>query len=148
MTEPAAENAALARRYLYDVVAAGDPDAAELFLAPDAEVHGPDLGTVADGWPAGADGPVSVDVRDVVSAGDRVAVRAVVSGDHRAAPGRFRPPTGRFEVAQGWFCRVEDGRIAELWALPDGLGLLSQLGALPTRPERRHGHDTESDPDS
>jgi predicted ester cyclase len=41
-------------------------------------------------------------------------------------------PTGRsFEIACAWFCRIENDRIAEIWSLPDGLGPLTQLDAVP-----------------
>lgn len=56
-------------------------------------------------------------------------------------------PTGRsFEVAYAWFCRIQNGRIAEIRSLPDGLGLMEQIGALPEGFLRRSlsqptGHD-------
>jgi hypothetical protein len=47
-------------------------------------------------------------------------------------------PTGKsFTITYAWFCRIADGRIAEVWSLPNGLGLLQQLDALPEPPSDR-----------
>lgn len=147
MTTSADENAALARRFLADVVAAVDRSAADAFLAEDVVIHDPVFGAWAAGPPATAYGDVEVDVRDLVAAGDRVAVRGIVRGSRRAAPVHHPDADGWFEVAQSWFYRVERGRITELWRLPDGLGLLRQLGAQPTPTIGRDGHDMETDSD-
>jgi len=102
MTDTTAENAALVRRFLTDVVARGDTDAAAAFVTED--------------------------------------VRATVTGSHRESLVDLAPTGESFEIAYAWFCRIEDGRIAEIRSLPDGLGLLRQLGALsergPTETER------------
>lgn len=146
MTTPEA-NAALARRYLADVVAADDRSASESFLATDAAIHDPVFGGGRGRGSPSAYGDVEVDVRDLVAAGDRVAVRGVVRGSARSGPDGVPDDGGRFTVAQSWFCRVEHGRIIELWRLPDGLGLARQLGILPEPTFGRDGHDTEADSD-
>lgn len=145
MASTADENASLARRYLADVVAAGDRSAADAFLAADASIHDPVFGTGEPGWPAPAYSAIEVDVLDVVATAERVAVRGIVRGSHRATPGGLDPVDGQFEVTQSWFCRVERGRIAELWRLPDGLSLARQLGALPDLTIGRNGHGPETD---
>lgn len=147
MTTSADENAALARRFLADVVAAEDRSAAEAFLAEDVVIHDPVFGAGAAGPPVSAYGDVEVEVRDLVAAGDRVAVRGIVRGPPRAAPVHQADAEGWFEVAQSWFYRVERGRITELWRLPDGLGLHRQLGAHPAPTIEGDGHDTETDSD-
>lgn len=147
MTTSADENAALARRFLADVVGAEDRSAADAFLAEDVVIHDPVFGAGAPGPPPTAYGDVEVDVRDLIAAGDRVAVRGIVRGPYRAAPLDHPDAEGWFEVAQSWFCRVERGRITELWRLPDGLGLFRQLGAHPTPTIGRDGHDAETDSD-
>lgn len=132
MTTAADENAALARRYLADVVASDDPEATSAFLADGARVHDLVFDGPTRGWPTAGD-EMEIDIRAVVATQDRAAVRGVVRGRSAVA-------AGDYEVAGAWFFRIEDGRIAELWSLPDGLGLLSQTGALP-----RSTVDTESD---
>lgn len=145
MTSTADENAALARRYLADVVAADDRSPADAFLAAEPSIHDPVFGAAVAGWPSPAYSSIEVDVRDLVATADRVAVRGIVRGSHRTPPVSGPNADGRFEVAQSWFCRVEDGRIAELWRLPDGLSLARQLGALPVSTIGRDGCGTETD---
>jgi predicted ester cyclase len=72
------------------------------------------------------------EIADIVADGDLVAVRAPFSGIHQ---GEFFgiPATGR-RVAIGsiHMCRVANGRIVEHWGNSDDLGMLRQLGAIPT----------------
>lgn len=80
-------------------------------------------------------GDLEIDIEDLVAEDDLVAVRATMRGVH-AGPLMDLEPTGEaFEMAYMWFYRIDDGQIAELWSLPDGLGLLQQLGALDGGPE-------------
>lgn len=70
-------------------------------------------------------------VEELVGDGDRVVARVVGRGTHR---GEFMgiPATGRtVELVSVNIDRIIDGRIAERWLLPDTLGLLRQLGAIP-----------------
>lgn len=137
MGTTAEENAALVRRFLLDVVAGGDIDATDAFLAEGLVDHhlvfgsGEREGMMALGWRVLAGADVAIDIDDVVAADDRVAVRATVIGAHRESLIDLAPTGQTFEITYVWFCRLEDGRIAETWSLPDGLGLLRQLGALP-----------------
>lgn len=134
-TEP--ENAALVRRFLLDVVAGGDVDAVDALLADDLtdrnlvfEDDGCEA-VLTFGWRVLAGADIDVTIEDVVAASDRVAVRVTITGTHRESLVDLAPTGRSFEIAHAWFCRVEDGRIAEIWSLPDGLGLLQQLGAIP-----------------
>lgn len=136
------ENAALVRRFLTDVVAGGDIDAVPIFLTEDAVDHDLVFGAsrrweaVTDlGWRALVGTTVSVD--DVVATDDRVAVRATVTGTHRESLLAPTPTGESFEIACAWFCRIDDGRIAEIWTLPDALGLVQQLDAIPELPSNR-----------
>jgi steroid delta-isomerase-like uncharacterized protein len=75
-------------------------------------------------------------IEDIVTEGDRGAMRLSLAGTHR---GSFRgvPPTGKpFVLTQMIFIRVKDGRKAELWEDHDELGLWYQLSAKLTDPER------------
>lgn len=70
---------------------------------------------------------------EVVAAEDCVAVRFRYTGTHEAEflgiPASGRP----FELEGGAFCRLDDdGRIAAHWVYADTLGLMRQLGAVPT----------------
>lgn len=138
MTTTPRENAALVRRFLTDVVSGGDTDAVSAFLTDDVSDHdlvfgdgGDRTGATAVGWRVLAGADVSIDVEDVVASEDEVAVRGTVSGSHRESLIDLAPTGTSFEIAAAWFCRIDDGRIAEIWSLPDGLGLMQQLGAIP-----------------
>ena len=68
-------------------------------------------------------------VEDQLAEGDRVMIRYRGQGTHR---GEFLgiPATGqRIDYTGMLLLRLEGGRIAALWANPDQLGLLQQLGA-------------------
>lgn len=142
------ENAALVRRFLTDVVGSGDTDAVSVFLADDVVVHnlvfGDDrrrAGATALGWKVLAAADVEVEIVDVVASVERVAVRASVTGTHSESLMDLAPTGASFEIAAVWICRIEDGRIAEIWSLPDGLGLMNQLGAIPDLPSTRWQRD-------
>ena len=63
--------------------------------------------------------------------GDKVVTRWTCSGTHK---GEFMgiPPTGvQFSVKGGNIYHFRDGKISELWATLDDLGLLQQLGVIP-----------------
>lgn len=132
------ENAALVRRFLIDIVAGGDIDAVDAFVSEDVVDHnlvfedgseGQAVTTL--GWKILAAADVDIDIEDVVATGERVAVRATVTGTHRESLMDLAPTGETFEIAYVWFCRIDEGEIIEIWSLPDGLGLMQQLGAIP-----------------
>jgi predicted ester cyclase len=142
MTTTQQENAALVRRFLTDVVAGGDVDAIDAFVSEDVAEH--DL-VFRDGRTREetdvtghsvlpAVGDVELDIEELVAADDAVAVRATVSGTHRGSLLDLAPTGETFEIAYAWFYRIEHGQIAEVWSLPDGLGLVQQLDATPGEP--------------
>ena len=66
--------------------------------------------------------------------GDLVATRFTSSGTH-TGPFQGVAPTGRKLSWTGIVIdRVQDGRIVESWGNWDMVGMLQQLGAIPTRP--------------
>lgn len=68
-----------------------------------------------------------------VAEGDLVATRVVLSAAHARGPFMGVPPSGRpVRVAGMSFERVTDGKIRERHVAFDRLGLLRQLGLLPT----------------
>lgn len=140
MTTPR-ENAALVRRFLSDVIVGGDTSAVDALLAADVADHNLVFGSGQNrtslttlGWRILAGADVDVEIDDLVATGDRVAVRATVTGAHEESLMDLAPTGRPFEITYVWFCRVEAGRIAEIWSFPDGLGLLQQIGALPQPP--------------
>ena len=145
------ERTAHVRHFLTDVVSDRDLNALEAFVTEDLDAH--DL-VFGDGGRSKAGSvhtmgqavlgmatDVAVTVDDLVADGDVVAVRATVRGDQERSLLTPAAPEGPFEVPCVWFFRFEGDRIAELWSLPDGLGLVQQVGVLDAGP----GHSQSND---
>lgn len=140
----AERNKELVRRFFAEVLNEGNLDRIDALVTPDYRLHAvgfPDpmdreahKGFVATIRAAFPDWRESVE--EIVAEGDRVVARVVGRGAHR---GEFMgiPATGRqVEVVSVNIDRIADGRIAERWLLPDTLGLLRQIDAVPaTRQE-------------
>lgn len=132
------ENAALVREFLTSVVASGDTDALGIFLSEDASdrrpVGDPGVGTDPVGagyWRALATTDIRITVDDVVTADETVAVRGRLTRCHSASVHDSDPIRHPFEIGVAWFCRIENGHIAETWSLPDGQWLMAQLDVPP-----------------
>ena len=71
-------------------------------------------------------------VEDLIAEGDRVVVRYTVRGTQRGdLPGV--PASNRAgEIAVMEEYRLANGKIVEQWVVADMLGLMQQLGAIPT----------------
>ena len=72
---------------------------------------------------------------DLIADGDKVVARLQLRGTH-SGPFAGRPATGT-EARWGSIriYRVADGKVVETWAMQDRLGLLQQLGAVPSGSE-------------
>lgn len=69
----------------------------------------------------------SEDITHIVAEGDLVVIHYVSSGTNQG-PWLGEPPTGRrVQVHEVSIFRIDEGRIAEQWLLPDLLGLQRQL---------------------
>lgn len=134
------EHKALARRFgqvwspggqaIVDQLAA--PDLTVFYPALREPLHGPEafkqlLGTFYTAFPN-----AQVTISELIAEGDTVASRWRMHGTHQ---GDFRgiPPTGRAVAWTGiTILRIKDGKIVEESGESDALGLLQQLGVLPT----------------
>jgi len=131
-------NKDVARRFI-DEVFGGDKQAVDELVADDFVPHswGPmppgrePLKQAIDRVYAGlSDHRMTID--DIVAEGDRVAVRLRSNARHT---GTFMgiPATGReYEITETHLLRIRDGQVAEHWRDADMLGLMRQLGALPS----------------
>ena len=71
-------------------------------------------------------------VEEQLGEGDRVVSRSTWQGTHQG-PFMGIPPTGRQVTVAAWTMdRVADGKIAESRIIMDLVGLLQQVGAIPT----------------
>jgi len=76
---------------------------------------------------------LALTVEFTITEEDKVAVRWTATGTHS---GDFRgiPPTGKpINIAGVAIYRVAGGKIVEGWSQPDTLGLLQQIGVIPSR---------------
>ena len=132
------QNEAVVRRFfeecindkaLHVVDALFSPDyvnyAATPDISPDLQGYKKRIAYMLSGFP-----DLHVEIEDVFSAGDRVAIRVTASGTHKgdymglSATGKHAKwtATGIYQVA--------DGRIVQRWENRDDLGLMQQLGAV------------------
>ena len=133
-----ADNAGIVRELFELGLSGGDTAVVDRLVAPEVEFSQPGvprgregLGLIVEldndafaGW--------SYDLEDVLADGERVAVRWTARGRHENTY-LGEGPTGR-EVAQTGLTllRLRDGVVTQIWSQPDSLGLLQQLGVVPT----------------
>jgi steroid delta-isomerase-like uncharacterized protein len=141
----AAENEALLRRWFEEVWNKGRVDAIDEMMTADCIAHG--LGDTQTVGPAafkafhaqfrGAFPDIKITLEDVVSQGDRAAVRFTIQathgGDHLGVPASGK----RVNTAAMSFVRCRNGQIAEGWNVVDMLGVMQQIGAIPPSPATR-----------
>ena len=73
---------------------------------------------------------VKFTIEDQVAEGDKVVMRYTITGTHK---GEFQgiAPTGKsIQITGMAIHRIANGKIVEIWANWDALGLLQQLGAV------------------
>jgi steroid delta-isomerase-like uncharacterized protein len=136
------KNKALYRRWFEEVVTGGNLAVADELLAHNYILHFPGMPGPVDR--AGHKQLVTMfrtafpdwieTVDDVIAENDKVVVRVTGTGTHKAD---FQgiPATGRTVKAAGvGIGRMAQGRIAEAWGFYDAMGMMQQLGAIPSAP--------------
>ena len=145
------ENEALAFRFFQEVSNEGNLDLLDEILSPDFVDHNP-----LPGAPSGPEGAkqfvammhtafpdMHVSIDDIIATGDKVVVRVTAAGTHLGFLGQKQngmadldmpgSPTGRHaswtEIHIG---RIADGKVVEHWYNVDVLGMLMQLGLIPS----------------
>ena len=135
------QNKAVVLRAVGQVWNRGDYDSLDDLVASDIVIHSPTPGGDIHG-PEGlrqfygalraAFPDLHFTIEDQVAAGDRVVTRWTARARHT---GVFQgiPPTGRqVRMAGIDIDRLADGKVVECWPVMDELGLLQQLGVVPT----------------
>ena len=131
---------AIHRRYNDEVINQGNLDLIDEIFTPNyvdhahasPELHGPAglkqfLTTFRTAFPDG-----HFTVEDRLVDGNRLVARWTMRGTHHGAFGGL-PPTGKAVTITGIAIhRFVDDKIEESWDYYDALGLLQQLGAMPT----------------
>jgi predicted ester cyclase len=134
------QNEALSRRFFEEVCNERRLEVADEIISPDHVFHEPQTPISAPG-PQGVKDAVRIyqegldgrwDVKDVMSDGDRVVTRWVGHGVHNSELMGIAPTGREIHVDAITIHRIADGRIAEDWTVWDALGLLQQLGVVPS----------------
>lgn len=135
------ENKAVVRRLIEEVVNTGNLGAAEELYAPDyaprdapvsGDARGPEAATPLLAAYRAAYPDFRMTVEDQVAEGDRVATRYVARGTHEGEIMGVPPTHNRFEVSGICIHRVVGGKIVEDWWQANELGVLLQLGIIPS----------------
>ena len=132
---------AIVRRYIEQVLNEQRHDLVEEFLTDNIELHGSGLPPgleVVKQWLASfttafPDGYTTIE--DMVAEEDRVVTRTIFNGAHHA---EFQgiPATGKTVSIPGiTMFRMDNGKIAEGWLVSDNLGMMQQLGVVPSPQE-------------
>src|SRR4028119_13343 len=135
-------NKDLARRFMEEVYNKGNADFIDEVVASDYVAHDP---TSPEGTGGGADGAtrfvemyrsafpdLQMTVEDSIAEGDKVVTRWTARGTHQGELMGIPPSGNRVEVTGISVDRIEGGKFVEGWANYDALGMMQQIGAVPT----------------
>ncbi len=135
------ENKALVRRWFEELFNAENLDVADEITAPDHVNHDPTLPDLPPGPEGdkhvvnlyhGAFPDANITVEDQVAEGDEVVTRWTGRGTHQGDLMGVPPSGNRVEVAGMTLNRVSGGKIVETWTNYDALGMMRQIGAMPS----------------
>jgi steroid delta-isomerase-like uncharacterized protein len=132
------QNKAVVDRFIREVFVEGRPEAVDELVTEDFVPHtrgqmveGRDGLRQAMGRVARGLADVRMTVEDVITEGDRVAVR-LTSQARQVGELMGMPPSGReYRIEEIHIFRLRDGQIVEHWHQADFLGMMKQLGAVP-----------------
>ena len=125
----------------YKAFEANDKDALREVLAPDLVAYNP-----IGGDPQNREGHIQgilmwntvfsqnrFEIKEQISDGDTVATRVVLKAVHSKAEFQGVPPTGKqIETPAITIERIKDGKIVERQVCSDRLGMMQQLGLMPS----------------
>jgi predicted ester cyclase len=75
---------------------------------------------------------ISITVEDQIAEGDKVVSRWTIRGTHKGEYMGIAPTGKQVTITGISIYRIEKGKIVEDWANSDMLGMLQQLGAIPS----------------
>lgn len=139
MATTKAENKELVREFVDEMFNEGNLDRLEAYVTEEyvehaavgqADFEGPDAVREYHAGIQTAFPDFEITIHDLVADGTKVALRSSQTGTHE---GSFMDidPTGETVESSGMaIYRIDDGQLAEKWALVDVLGVMQQLGAV------------------
>jgi predicted ester cyclase len=135
------ENKAVVQRFnelIGEFFCTGDADALDEVLAPDFVYHQPgtppDLESFKQFLPMfrAVFPDMSYTVEEMIAEGDKVVDRLTWQATHQGELMGISPTDNKVTVTEMHVSRIANGKIVERWGQPDMLGLMQQLGAIPT----------------
>ena len=141
------ENKALARRFYEEVFNQENLEVADEIAAQDHVNHDPTLPDIPSGPEGlkqivnlyhGAFPDANITVEDQIAEGDKVVNRWTGRGTHQGELMGIPPSGNRVEVSGMDIMRISGGKIAETWSQYDAMGMMQQIGAVPS-PEGDQG---------
>ncbi len=134
----AEENKAVVLRYVEEVWNRHDLDAIDALVSPHYFNHAASTEEYRRGgarraveWLLSVFPDHRFDVEDAAADGQTVALRGTMTGTHEGELAGIAPTGKRVAAQQSHWFRVQDGKLAEHWAVRDDLGMLQQLGVMP-----------------
>ena len=137
------ENKALVRRWFEELFNEGNLEVADKIIASNHIPHDPSLPNL----PLGPEGikqlvnlyrsafpDVRLAIEDELADGDKVVIRWIGRGTHQGELMGVAPTGEQVEITGIGIWHVEEGKIVETWANYDTLGMLQQVGAVPSAP--------------
>ncbi len=132
-------NKVLVHRFIEELWNQGNLVVADELLAPEhvhhffgEDIHGPDGVKQLVSGLRSAFPDLNCSTDDMIAEADKVVVRFIARGTHQGE-GMGIPPTGKRVAYTGIdIFRIAGGRIVERWGEVDMLGLLQQLGVVPS----------------
>ena len=139
----AEENKALVRRWFEDLFNEGNLDVADEIIAPDQLDHDPTLPDLPIG-PEGQKQLVNlyrsafpdarITIEEQVAEGDTVVTRWSGRGTHQGELMGVAPTGKQVTITGIVINHISEGKIVESWTNYDALGMLQQIGAIPSAP--------------
>jgi len=141
------ENKAIAHRYYREIMNEGNMAVIDELMAPDfiftipthpEPYHGPQGFKQLVGMLHGAFADIHFTVEDMLAQGDTVVAHWTGSGTHTGGPlhtvlGNIQAKGEAFTIDGMTWLRIVNGKIEESLANEDTLGLLTQLGVIPSQ---------------
>jgi predicted ester cyclase len=137
-----ADNVAKVHR-LYDEINGGNLDVIDEIMAPNFATHGETMGlqpgqdvraAMKQGimWARMIMPDLKVSILDTVAEGDKVACRLVFVGTHTGTDGQIPATGNKVEYTAIAINRFENGKMVERWFNSDEMGMMRQMGLLPS----------------
>ena len=135
------ESKILVLRWFEELFNEGNLTVADEIISPDHIDHDPTLPDLPLG-PEGQKQLVSfycsafpnahITVEDQIAEGDKVVTRWTARGTHDGELMGFAPTGNQVTITGMAIWRISNGRIEETWTNYDALGMMQQIGAIPS----------------